>query len=79
MRLFPFALLASIFSVPAFAQNSCDFLHKQTQAFSDAGQRGDGAAMAKLLDPNVIFFNETGESLTRSNATAAILRRTPIV
>jgi hypothetical protein len=52
MRLFPFALpagmfsfavLASILSVPAFAESSCGFLHQQTQAFSDAGQRGDGA------------------------------------
>jgi hypothetical protein len=39
MRLFPFALLLSILSVPAFAQDSCGFLHKRTQAFSDAGQR----------------------------------------
>ena len=61
MRLFPIALLASIWSIPAFAEDSCGFLHKQTQAFSDAGQRGDGLAMAKMLDPGVIFFNETGE------------------
>jgi ketosteroid isomerase-like protein len=65
------ALLASISSVPAFAQDSCGFLHKQTQAFSDAGQRGDGAAMAKLLDPDVIFFNETGEKATRADMAGA--------
>jgi ketosteroid isomerase-like protein len=71
MRQFPFALLASILSVPAFAQDSCGFLHKRTQAFSDAGQRGDGAAMAKMLDPDVIFFNETGEKATRADMAGA--------
>jgi ketosteroid isomerase-like protein len=71
MRLFPIALLAGIWSVPAFAQNSCDLLHEQTQAFSDAGQRGDGAAMAKMLDPSVIFFNETGEKATRADMAGA--------
>lgn len=69
--LFSVALLVSIFAIPAFAQDSCDFLHKQTQAFSDAGQRGDGAAMAKMLDPNVIFFNETGEKATRADMAGA--------
>jgi hypothetical protein len=71
MRLFPFALLASILSVPAFAEDSCGFLHKQTQAFSDAGQRGDGVVMAKMLDPGVIFFNETGEKATRADMASA--------
>src|ERR1700678_1578042 len=71
MRLFPFALLASILSVPAFAQDSCVLLYKRTQAFSDAGQRGDGAAMAKMLDPHVIFFNETGEKATRADMAGA--------
>jgi hypothetical protein len=65
------ALLASISSVPAFAQDSCGFLHKRTQAFSDAGQRGDGAAMAQILDPDVIFFNETGEKATRADMASA--------
>src|SRR5258707_8774439 len=69
--LFSVALLASISSVPAFAQDSCGFLYKRTQAFSDAGQRGDGAAMAKMLDPNVIFFNETGEKATRADMAGA--------
>jgi ketosteroid isomerase-like protein len=71
MRLFPFGLLATILSVPAFAQDSCSFLHNQTQAFSDAGQRGDGAAMAKVLDRDVIFFNETGEKASRADMAAA--------
>lgn len=71
MRLFPFVLLASVTSVPAFAQDSCDFLLKRTQAFSDAGQRGDGAALASMLDPDVIFFNETGEKATRADMAGA--------
>jgi ketosteroid isomerase-like protein len=71
MRLFPIALLAGIFSVPAFAQDSCGLLHERTQAFSDAGQRGDGAAMAKMLDPDLIFFNETGEKATRADMAGA--------
>src|ERR1700733_6617918 len=71
MRLFPLALLAGILSVPAFAQDGCDLLHKRTQAFSDAGQRGDGAVMAKMLDPDVIFFNETGEKATRADMAGA--------
>jgi hypothetical protein len=71
MRLIAIALLASILSLPAFAQDSCGLLHKRTQAFSDAGQRGDGAAMAEILDPDVIFFNETGERATRSEMAGA--------
>jgi hypothetical protein len=72
MRFLPIiALLVSIASVPAFGEDSCTFLHKQTQAFSDAGQRGDGAVMAKLLDPNVIFFNETGDKATRAEMAGA--------
>jgi hypothetical protein len=55
MLLFLFALLAV----------------QQTQTFSDAGQRGDGAAMAKMLDPEVIFFNETGDKATRADMAGA--------
>jgi hypothetical protein len=71
MRLFAFSLLVSILSVPAFAQDACGFLHERTQALSDAGQRGDGAAMAKMLDPDVIFFNETGDKATRADMAGA--------
>ena len=71
MHLIAMVLLGGIFSVSAFAQDSCGFLHQQTQAFSDAGQRGDGAAMAKMLDPDVIFFNETGEKATRTDMAGA--------
>ena len=65
------ALLAGVCAAPAFAEDTCSFLEKQTQAFSDAGQRGDGAAMAKDLDPDVIFFNETGEQATRADMASS--------
>ena len=65
------ALLVSLSSVPALGQDGCSFLHKQTQAFSDAGQRGDGAAIGKLLDSNVIFFNERGDKATRADMAGA--------
>jgi len=64
-------LLAAVASAPAFADDVCASLEKQTQAFSDAGQRGDGAAMASALDPDVIFFNETGERATRADMAGA--------
>jgi hypothetical protein len=67
MRLFTFALLAIISSVPALARDGCGSLLERTQAFWDAGQRGDGAAMAKMFDPGLIFFNETGERATRAD------------
>ena len=69
--LFLVALLADISFVPVFAEDSCEFLNKQTQSFSDAGQRGDGATMAKMLDRDVIFFNETGEKATRADMAGA--------
>jgi hypothetical protein len=71
MRLYPIALLAGILSVPASAQDSCGLLHNLTQAFSEAGQRGDGAAMGMMLDPSVIFFNETGEKAARADMAGA--------
>jgi hypothetical protein len=67
-----FALLPIISPVSALAQDTCGFLHRQTQAFSDAGQRGNGATMEKMLDPNVIFFNETGDKATRADMAGAV-------
>jgi hypothetical protein len=60
-------LLCGIPFASTIAGNACDFLHQQTQVFSDAGQRGDGAAMGRLLDSKVIFFNETGDRATRAD------------
>jgi len=42
-------------------------LKRQTEAFSDAGQRGDTAAMARELDPQVIFTAEDGTVSGRSD------------
>jgi ketosteroid isomerase-like protein len=40
-------------------------LKRQTQEFSEAGQRGDGATLARYLDDAVVFTNETGEIVTK--------------
>jgi ketosteroid isomerase-like protein len=40
-------------------------LKSQTQSFSDAGLKGDSATMARLLDPQVVFTNETGSIVTK--------------
>jgi ketosteroid isomerase-like protein len=40
-------------------------LKKQTQAFSEAGQKGDAAALAQYLDDDVVFTNETGAIVTK--------------
>src|SRR3984885_8756370 len=71
MRVFPIALLASLLSTQSFAGDDCSRLHERTQAFSDAGQHGDGVTMGKTLDPDVIFFNETGEKATRADMASA--------
>jgi ketosteroid isomerase-like protein len=42
-----------------------ELLKKQTQAFSEAGQNGDAATIARYLDPDVAFTNETGEIATK--------------
>ena len=44
-----------------------DLLKAQTQAFSEAGQKGDAATMARLLDPEVVFTNETGSIVTKKD------------
>lgn len=64
-------LLSTVLAAPAFAGDVCKTLENQTQAFSDAGQRGDGAAMANALDAGVIFFNETGERATRADIASS--------
>lgn len=42
-------------------------LKRQTQAFSDAGKQGDAAVLDRYLDPDVVFFNETGEPATKQD------------
>src|SRR5690348_4591801 len=61
------ALLAAIAVTPALAEDVSALLHRQTQAFSDAGQQGKGSVMAKYLDDDVIFFNEGGDRATKAD------------
>ena len=53
-------------------------LKAQTQAFSDAGQRGDGATMARLLDPNVVFTNEGGDIVTKKDIVDGAMPHAPV-
>lgn len=57
--------LVAIWAGGAWAQAAdpglAELLLKQTQEFSDAGQAGDTATMARFLDDKVVFMNETGE------------------
>ena len=46
-------------------------LLEKTQAFSDAGQRGDGAAMGALLDDRVVFFNEGGDRADKASMSSS--------
>ena len=56
---------------PQEAERVSALLKQQTQLFSDAGQRGDGAAMAALLDDRVVFFNEGGDVATKADMASA--------
>jgi ketosteroid isomerase-like protein len=61
-------LTAILFAYPAFAAEDVSaLLKKHTQEFSDAGQRGDGPAMAKMLDDDVVFFNEGGDQAMKKD------------
>lgn len=66
MLLLPAIVLAWTYPAAA-AEDVSAFLKKQTQTFSDAGQRGDGPAMAKMLDDDVVFFNESGDQATKKD------------
>lgn len=55
---------------PATAASTNDvssLLLKMTQEFSDAGQRGDGPTMARMLDDRVVFINEGGDIATKQD------------
>jgi len=49
------------------AEDISALLERQTQAFSDAGPVGDGPAMAKMIDDDVVFFNESGDQATKKD------------
>jgi ketosteroid isomerase-like protein len=64
------ALLGSASCAAAHASSQADLsalLKKQTQEFSQAGQRGDAATLARYLDPDVVFTNETGQIATKKD------------
>jgi ketosteroid isomerase-like protein len=67
----PLGLLLAFSAWAAGASNSdaalSDLLKRQTQAFSEAGQAGDTVTLAKYLDPDVVFMNETGEVVTKAD------------
>jgi len=68
---FPAAICVGLTAFPALcAEDVSALLERQTQAFSDAGQTGDGAGMAKMLDDNVVFFNEGGDQATKKDMTS---------
>lgn len=62
------ALIACLATAPALAapQSLSDLLKRQTEDFARASQSGDKAVLARYLDPDVVFTNESGESATRS-------------
>ena len=61
------ALLASVVPFPSQAEDVSSLLHRQTQAFSDAGQQGKGSVIATYLDDDVVFFNEVGDRASKSD------------
>lgn len=66
-------VLVGMAGSPASASpDTSALLLQKTQAFSDAGQRGDGAAMGPMLNDKVIFFNEGGDQATKSDMTASV-------
>lgn len=74
------ALPASAVRQTAAAHSTDDIsslLRMKTEAFSDAGQRGDGAAMARTLDDRVVFFNEGGDQASRKDMASATPASSP--
>ena len=65
--LIAITLAASAPALAAPADDVSSLLRQKTQEFSDAGQRGDGATMARLLDDRVVFFNEGGDSASKQD------------
>jgi ketosteroid isomerase-like protein len=53
-------------------------LKAQTQAFSEAGQRGDAATMDRYLDPDVVFTNEGGDIVTKADMVSGATPHPPV-
>ena len=55
-------------SWPSFAaEDTAALIQRQSQEFSDASASGDTAALSRLLDDQVTFINEGGESATKKD------------
>lgn len=52
------------------AQRLVDLLRQRTQAFSDAGLKGDRAALNAMLAPDVAFTNEDGSTPSKAEILA---------
>lgn len=65
------ALLCGTSVAPAMAEDVSSILHQKTQEFSDAGQQGQAAVMDKILDPDVVFVNETGDSASKADMVSS--------
>jgi ketosteroid isomerase-like protein len=64
----PLSLLALSVCTSAHAGEDVSALLKaQTQAFSEAGKRGDAALMQRYLSDEVVFFNEAGDRATKKD------------
>jgi len=64
-------LLAVSAGSAAATEDVSALLLQKTQAFSDAGQRGDAAVMARVLDDNVVFFNEGGDQASKNDLVSS--------
>ncbi|WKE65385.1 DUF4440 domain-containing protein [Gallaecimonas kandeliae] len=64
-------LLAVAWAAPTVAADKAEdlsaLLKRQTQAFSEAGQVGDAATMARYLDDKVVFTVENGGIFTKKD------------
>ena len=78
IRVFPF-LAAALAASAAHAApgNLHDLLLAKTQAFSDAGQKGDKATLDALLAPDVAFTNEDGSMPTKADIVGSAGPPTP--
>jgi ketosteroid isomerase-like protein len=64
--------MMSLVGLPCVAAEDVSaLLLQKTQVFSDAGQQGDAAVMAKMLDDDVVFFNEGGDQATRKDMVSS--------
>jgi len=68
-----YCIAASLISLLAMAgahaapESQTDVLKRLSQAFSDASAAGDKAVLARSLDDQVIFMNETGQLATKKD------------